>query len=210
VIPRRAPLLAFAAAARLAPSVGGCGGGAKQSSAPAASRGTPHYAGAVASPPQPAADFTLRDDAGRAVRFGSYAGKVRLVTFIYAHCPDICPLIVGNLRVVQAKLGPAARKLKIIAVSADPRGDTPSAVRAFLRARDMTGRMDYLLGNRPQLEAVWKRWFVTARADKRNPDAVEHSAQVYGVSASGKLTTLYPANFKPEQIVHDVPLLASR
>ena len=35
------------------------------------------------------------------------------------------------------------------------------------------------------------------------------SALVYGISGSGKVTTLYPSNFKPKEIVHDVPLLAS-
>jgi len=39
---------------------------------------------------------------------------------------------------------------------------------------------------------------------------VAHSALIYGVSASGKITTLYPANFKPAQIVHDVPILVSQ
>jgi cytochrome oxidase Cu insertion factor (SCO1/SenC/PrrC family) len=39
---------------------------------------------------------------------------------------------------------------------------------------------------------------------------VEHSALIYGISASGKITTLYPAKFKPQQIVHDVPLLAAQ
>src|SRR5438874_1410408 len=43
----------------------------------------------------------------------------------------------------------------------------------------------------------------------KNPDAVEHSALIYGISGSGKITTVYPSNFKPSEIVHDVPLLAS-
>jgi hypothetical protein len=38
---------------------------------------------------------------------------------------------------------------------------------------------------------------------------VNHTGLVYGVSASGKITTLYPANFLPKEIAHDVPLLAS-
>jgi len=43
-----------------------------------------------------------------------------LLTFIYDHCPDTCPLIVGNLHNALFKLGPAASKLQIIAVSVDP------------------------------------------------------------------------------------------
>ena len=42
---------------------------------------------------------------------------------------------------------------------------------------------------------------------KSGRDLVEHSALIYGIAADGKVTTLYPANFKPSQIVHDVPLL---
>jgi hypothetical protein len=32
---------------------------------------------------------------------------------------------------------------------------------------------------------------------------------VYGITASGKRRALYPANFQPSWIVHDVPILAS-
>jgi hypothetical protein len=39
--------------------------------------------------------------------------------------------------------------------------------------------------------------------------ALTPSALIYGISAGGKVTTLYPAEFTPAQIVHDVPILAS-
>ena len=32
---------------------------------------------------------------------------------------------------------------------------------------------------------------------------------IYGISASGKITTFYSHDFLPGQIVHDVPILAS-
>ena len=140
-----------------------------------------------------------------------YRGKAVLVTFIYDHCPDICPLMVGNLHTAQAQLGPEAQKLQIIAVSVDPRGDTPSTVKAFLREHRMTGRMEYLIGSRPELEKVWRDWSILSKATPtpKDPDLVEHSALVYGISASGRITTLYPHDFVPSQIVHDVPILAS-
>lgn len=33
---------------------------------------------------------------------------------------------------------------------------------------------------------------------------------VYGISAKGALTTIYPADFKPADLVHDTPLLLGR
>lgn len=135
-----------------------------------------------------------------------------LVTFIYDHCPDICPLIVGNLHTARAELGPKASDLQIIAVSVDPRGDTPKTVKAFLAEHQMTGRMEYLIGSRAQLERTWRDWNIVAKSSpsQGNPDAVEHSALIYGINGSGRMTTLYPSNFKPQQIVHDVPILASQ
>jgi hypothetical protein len=37
---------------------------------------------------------------------------------------------------------------------------------------------------------------------------VGHTAIVYGITATGRMSVVYPSNFTPEQIVHDVPLLA--
>ena len=171
-----------------------------------------NYSGATANPPKPAPALQLSNYNGKPVNIDQYKGKAVLVTFIYDHCPDICPLIVSNLHAAQNQMSAAERKqLQIIAVSVDPKGDTPQTVKTFLADHQMTGRMDYLIGSRPQLENVWADWNIKPKNDpsNKNPDAVEHSALIYGISGTGDITTLYPANFKPDQIVHDVPKLAS-
>jgi protein SCO1 len=165
------------------------------------------YAGAEASPPKQAPPLRLNDSLGRPVDLARYRGKAVLLTFIYTHCPDVCPLIVSHLKTAQAQLGPTARGLQIVAVSTDPRGDTPQTVAAFLKAHGMSDRMQYLIGSRQELGHVWKDWNIVAKPAKSGRDLVEHSALIYGIAANGKVTTLYPANFKPSQIVHDVPLL---
>jgi protein SCO1 len=167
------------------------------------------YAGTAVIPPRPSPPFVLKDSLGQTVDLKQYRGKAVLLTFIYTHCPDTCPLIVSHLKVAQSELGAAAKKLQIVAVSTDPRGDTPTAVTAFLRKHGMTGRMQYLIGSKKQLRPVWKAWYITAKRAPGPRDRVGHSAVVYGISASGKTTTMYPGNFVPSQIVHDVPLLAS-
>ena len=190
----------------------GCGSGGG-SSGTSESTAAPKFDGLTAKPPKPAARLPLKDYLGHPLKTSQLQGKAVLVTFIYTHCPDVCPLIVSHLHAAQNELGPEAKKLQIIAVSVDPRGDTPKTVAAFLKAHQMTGRVRYLIGTRPQLESVWHAWNIVSRnAPKKSktPDLVEHSAEIYGISGSGKVTTLYPANFKPQQIVHDVPLLATQ
>jgi protein SCO1/2 len=191
--------------------VAACGSSSSSSTQAASTTKTrpAQFQGARNQTPGPAAPLRLRDSLGRQVDLTDYRGKAVLVTFIYTHCPDVCPLIVGNLHTALAKLGPRARKLQIVAVSTDPRGDTPTTVRRFLRQHEMTGRMEYLIGNQRRLEHVWKEWGIVAKRDKKDPEFVEHSALIYGIGGSGKLLTLYPSNFKPATIVHDAPLLAA-
>jgi protein SCO1 len=195
--------------------IAGCGGNgnatASHTAGAQAQASGSKLAGLAATPVKPAPPLALRDSLGHADNIDEYRGKAVLVTFIYDHCPDVCPLIVSHLHAAQQELGPQARKLQIIAVSVDPKGDTPKTVNAFLRAHEMTGRMDYLIGSRPRLEKVWSEWNIVSKSSstRNNPDLVEHSALIYGIDAAGDIKVLYPASFQPQQIVHDVPILAS-
>lgn len=155
-------------------------------------------------------DFALRDSLGHVVRLSQFRGKAVMLTFIYTHCPDVCPLIVGNLHTAVLRLGPAAKKLQIIAVSVDPKGDTPATVNAFLAAHEMTGRMEYLLGSLQQLAPVWRSYGVEVQASPNQREkTVGHSAFVYGITGRGTTLALYPPSFDPTWIVHDAPILAA-
>jgi protein SCO1/2 len=167
------------------------------------------FVGARISPVQAAPAIALRNYLGQPVRLSQYRGKAVLVTFLYVHCPDVCPAIASALRVVRQRLGPEDSKMQIIAVSVDPHGDKPSSVARFLAQRRMTGQMQYLIGSASQLGPIWSAWNVGSQQDSTNPEFVAHTALVYGISGSGKLMTIYPANFKPADIVHDVPRLAA-
>jgi protein SCO1/2 len=167
------------------------------------------YAGLAETKPLPAPPLRLENYLGTPVNIASYRGKAVFVTFLYTHCPDVCPLIASHLHTALTMM-PAAerRQLAIIAVSVDPRGDTPATVAKFLQTHEMTGRMQYLIGSAAALHAVWGDWDVSAGAQTSDPEVVAHSALIYGITARGKVAVVYPANFSPAEIVHDAPLLA--
>ncbi len=172
---------------------------------------TAAYSGGTVKPVKAAPELGLRTWNGRRVTMADYKGKAVLVTFIYVNCPDICPLIVDNLVRVKDRLGPAGKRLRIVAVSVDPVGDTPLAVKRFLTTHRATGDVDYLIGSRDRLEAAWARWGIGARADKDNPSLIEHSGVIWGVDARGRRTTFYPASgFDVADIEGDVRLLLAR
>jgi protein SCO1/2 len=144
---------------------------------------------------------------GREVSLSAYRGMAVLLTFIYTHCHNECPLITADLHRALTMLGHRARDVQIVGVTTDPKGDTPAAVRKFLAQHEMTGRMQYLIGSRPTLVPIWRRWQISA-PKPNGQDVVSHTALVYGISATGKIMTAYPANFAPAEIAHDVPILA--
>lgn len=194
-------------------AIGGSSNAKSKSTTSASAKGTePHFdAAGTLTPVRAAPPLALRNYLGQPVDIASYKGKAVLVTFIYTHCPDVCPLITSNLRVAQNLMGAAkAAKAEIIAVSVDPRGDTKKAISTFLSRHEMTGRMQYLVGSTHELAAVWKAWGVGSERDAKEPEFINHSGLIYGITGSGKRLTIYASSFRPSDIAHDVPLLAAR
>ena len=44
--------------------------------------------------------------------------------------------------------------------------------------------MQYLIGSARELGQVWQRWGVGSERDAEDPDIINHSALVYGITAS--------------------------
>jgi len=190
-------------------SSGGSSSGASASKAQASRE---HLdASGLLTPVRQAPPLQLKNYLGQPVNIDSYRGKAVLVTFLYTNCPDVCPLITSNLRVAQNLMGAkTSSKAQIIAVSVDPKGDTPKAVASFLARHGMTGRMQYLLGSASELAKVWQAWGVGSERDANQPQFINHSGLIYGITGSGQRLSIYAADFKPAEIAHDVPLLAAR
>jgi protein SCO1 len=167
------------------------------------------FVGGIVTPRRQAPTIALTDVTGRRVSLAAERGKAVFVTFLYTNCPDVCPLTTDHLRTALDAL-PAAtrRKVGVIAVSVDPKGDTQPAVKRFLARHRMTGRMSYLIGSAAALKPTWKAWGVGA-IDDPNSGFVSHSALIYGVDAGGRLTTAYPWDVDPADIVKDAPKLVA-
>ena len=178
---------------------------------PAKARAEQLDAAGILKPARSAPPLALRNYLGQPVNIASYRGKAVLVTFLYTHCPDVCPLIASDLGIALKEMGPKlANKVQIIAVSVDPKGDTPKAVAAFLAHHEVSGRMQYLIGSAKELLPVWEAWGVGSERDAQQPELINHTGIVFGVTGTGKRLAVYPPEFKPTEIAHDVPLLAAQ
>lgn len=73
-----------------------------------------------------------RDADGRERALGSLAGRVQVVAMVYTNCSNTCPLIVTEMKRLEAALTPADRaRTGFVLVSMDPARDTPAQLAAF-------------------------------------------------------------------------------
>lgn len=200
-----ARVLRVTGALLLAALLAGCGGSRTTPTAPAVTAAQKRFAGGELTPPRTAPPIALHDADGHPVTLAAERGRYVLVTFIYTHCPDVCPLITANLNAALRAIGPARKDVRVLAVSVDPTGDTPKAVRAYARRRHLLPQFRYLIGTRPQLRRVWAAWHVLAVASK--PDLVDHVAYTALVDRDGKERVLYDSGVRASQVVHDLRVL---
>jgi len=173
--------------------------------AAAAPTAGPGLVGPRISHPAVTPDFTLRDQRGRVVRLSAQRGKVVVLTFLYTHCPDACPLTAMHIQEALGRLGPSRRHVVALAVSIDPKGDTPAAVRGFVRTHGLGPQFHYLTGPRRTLGRIWRLYDVTSvRVGGTDPD---HTLYVLLLDRRGRTRVLFDATAKASSIAHDLRLL---
>ncbi len=183
--------------------VSGCGGGGPSNAAVT----LPQVAGADAVPARVAPPIELTDQYGKRVDLAKLKGRPVLVAFLYTHCTDLCPIVAGKLHTAYAHLNKAERPL-FLAVSVDPARDTPASAATFNQRHRTTGEIDWLLGSRAELEAVWKAWGVKPEHNANDPEEIEHNAEIFAIDPQGRIRALYPPSFKPEKLAEGTRTLA--
>jgi protein SCO1/2 len=78
----------------------------------------------------------LRDFDGATIGVDVFRGHPVIVSMFYGSCPAACPLIVSNIKRIEAELPPEVRAdLRVLLVSFDAARDTPEALRELARAQ---------------------------------------------------------------------------
>lgn len=166
---------------------------------------SPRLTGSTIVPPIRAPEFRLHDQHGRTISLAALQGKVVLVTFLYTHCPDLCPLTAVDLNRVLELVGSRRKEVAVLAVSVDPRGDTPRAVARFIRSHRLSPEFHYLTGSPGALESVWQAYNVSA-VGKGGTD-VDHTLYTLLIDKHGMSRVVFGTRLKPVLVAHDVGLL---
>ena len=155
-------------------------------------------------PDIPPTDFALSDQEGDVVQLSKLRGTVVVLTPLYTHCEESCPLTAQQVRGALDDLSGDEREgVRAFALSVDPANDTPDAARSFLVDRRVSGYLDWLLGARSDLQPVWRDFGFAPQTKEQ-----EHNSHVVLIDKRGRQRVGFPVDhLTPEALAHDIKVL---
>ena len=155
-----------------------------------------------------AKDFSLKDADGKVRTLADFKGKVVVLFFGYAQCPDVCPTTMTEMAQVKQQLGSDGDKLQVLFVTVDPARDTPEVLKAYMGAFDPG--FVALIPTADQLAATakdFKVYFKKVEGKTPTSYSMDHSAASFVYDAQGRLRLYarYGAGVAP--MVSDVKAL---
>lgn len=144
--------------------------------------------------------LALVDQAGDTVTLDRYRGRAVLVTFAFAHCETVCPLVVHDVLSARDKLATTdpERTPAVIVVTLDPYRDTPSRLPAIAKQWGLSGEAHVLSGSLDDVERTLSKWRVPRIRNERTGD-FSHPTIVYAIGPNGRI--IYVVSGNADQIV---------
>jgi cytochrome oxidase Cu insertion factor (SCO1/SenC/PrrC family) len=131
--------------------------------------------------------LTLVDQSGAAFSLDAYLGRPVIVTFAFARCETICPVIVREALEAQ-KLAPTlgAPRPAVVILTVDPWRDPPSRLAHAAGMWSLGEDSHFLSGPVDRVLAELEAWDVHIQRDTRTGDVI-HPALLYVLDAEGRV-----------------------
>ena len=157
-------------------------------------------------PPAEMSNFTLTNQDGNPTSLSDLRGKYVLLTFGYTHCPDVCPLTLGEFRRIQETLGDLAENVEFVFISVDSQRDTPAVLKQYFEIRKLEGFIG-LTGEEADLLELgtdYGLFFEIGENTSKGGYLVSHTAGSYLLDPDGKWIMRYQFGALPSMIVDDL------
>lgn len=143
--------------------------------------------------------LNLLDQSGARLSIEQFRGAPLLVTFAFAHCETVCPLLVRDAIAARARLAPPRPPLVIVTL--DPWRDVPSRLPAIAAAWQLPEGVHVVSGEVAEVEEVLSRWKIPRVRNPSTGDVI-HPSVVYVVAPNGRIA--YMADGTPDRVVQGV------
>lgn len=130
-----------------------------------------------------AKDFRLTDHNGQERTLQDFRGKVVVMFFGFAQCPDVCPTSMAEMAQVKEALGADGERFQGLFVTVDPERDTEEVLKAYMAAFDPS--------------------FLALRTTPEGLAALAKDFKVYYKKVEGKTPTSYTMDHSAGSYVYD-------
>lgn len=154
-----------------------------------------------------APSFSLQDADGNAVSRPDLRGKVVVLNFIYAGCPDVCPLHAEKIAEIQEMVNqtPMKDRVQFITITTDPKNDTPAVLRDYGPAHGLDPVNWVFLTTTPDQPEDTTRRLAEAHGHKftKTEDGYQtHSVVTHIIDRQGQWrANFYGLRFEPTNMV---------
>lgn len=125
------------------------------------------------------------------VTAADFRGRVVMLYFGFTKCQSICPVTLSNVARLFQRLGPTAKRVRMLFVTVDPDTDTPSVLASYVRhfGPEVVG----LRGDADQLTRLARRYRVGFSVTPKSPGQAyraTHSSAIYVFDGAGNARLL--------------------
>jgi protein SCO1/2 len=154
--------------------------------------------------------LSLPDVDGKTRTLAEFKGKVVIVFFGFAQCPDVCPTTLAEIADVRSKLGAAGAKVQPVFVTVDPERDTPAVLKEYVKP--FGGDVVALRGTLEQTQAAarsFKVFFAKNPGKTEGSYSIDHTAGCFVFDTKGQVRLFVRYGGGAESWLDDLKLLLS-
>jgi protein SCO1/2 len=150
----------------------------------------------------------LPDASGRPRSLADFKGKVAIVFFGYAQCPDVCPTALAEIAELKQRLGADGASVAPVFVTVDPERDTPDVLKAYVGS--FGADFVALRGTLEQTQAAakeFKVFFAKVPGKSEGGYTMDHTAGMFVFDRKGQVRLFVRYGAGVEPLVADVKAL---
>jgi protein SCO1 len=152
--------------------------------------------------------LSLPDVDGKTRTLDEFKGKVVVVFFGFAQCPDVCPTTLAEIADVRSKLGADSARVQPVFVTVDPERDTPAVLREYVKpfGSDVVA----LRGTLEQTQAAarsFKVFFAKNPGKTEGSYSIDHTAGCFVFDPKGQVRLFVRYGGGAEVWLDDLKLL---
>jgi protein SCO1/2 len=155
-----------------------------------------------------ARELSLPDVDGQTRTLADFKGKVVVVFFGFAQCPDVCPTTLAEIAEVRNKLGADGAKVQPVFVTVDPERDTAAVLKEYVRA--FGADVVALRGTPEQTQAVaraFKVFYAKVPGKTEGSYTIDHTAGSYVYDPKGQVRLFVRYGGGADKLQSDLQLL---